>query len=70
PYRLWTDDTGEYRTVGRLVQITETHVRMLKDNGKLSTVSKTRLSKADLKYTAQMESVLGTHDEFDVVALR
>ena len=70
PYRLWTDNTGEYRTVGRLVQITKTHVRMLKDNGKHSTVAKTRLSKADLKYAAEMESVLGLRDNFDAIALR
>ncbi len=70
PFRLWTDNTGEYRTVGRLVQITKTHVRMLKDNGKHSTVAKTRLSKADLKYAAEMESVLGLRNNFDAIALR
>ena len=70
PYRLWTDNTGEYRTVGRLVQITRTHVKLLKDNGKHSTVSKTRLSKEDLAYAKEMERVIGVRDNFDAIALR
>ena len=48
--RVWTDNTGSYQTVGRLVVIAKTHVRLLKSNGRYSTVPLTRLSEADLDY--------------------
>lgn len=63
PFRVWTDNSGQYQTVARLVQISPTHVRLLKDNGRYSTVSKTRLSQADLAYVGQMESRLGVLDQ-------
>ncbi len=48
--RVWTDNTGTYRTSGRLVVIAKTHIRILKDNGRHSTVPLHRLSRADLDY--------------------
>jgi hypothetical protein len=48
--RVWTDNTGKYQTAGRLVVIAKTHVRLLKSNGRYSTVPLTRLSGSDLDY--------------------
>jgi hypothetical protein len=48
--RLWTDNTGNYRVTARLVSVTKTHVRLLKDTGKYTTVSFERLSRADLAF--------------------
>ena len=62
PYREWIDDTGNYKTVGRLVKISDSHVRLLKDNGRFSTVAKHRLSQADLHYVAKMQEKLGVTD--------
>ena len=59
PFRVWTDNTGNYQTVGRLVQVSNTHVRLLKDNSHYSTVAKSRLSQADLAYVDQMVKQLG-----------
>ena len=59
PMRAWTDNTGNYQTVGRLEKIGDTHVRLFKQNGRYSTVSLERLSQADLEYVAQMRERLG-----------
>ncbi len=59
PFRVWTDNTGNYQTVGRLVQVSTTHIRLLKDNSRFSTVAKSRLSQADLAYIDQMVKQLG-----------
>ena len=48
--RVWTDNTGHYQTVGRLVVIAKSHVRLLKDNGRHTTVQLNRLSSTDLDY--------------------
>jgi hypothetical protein len=48
--RTWTDDTGVYQTVGRLVVIARTHVKLLKDNGRYATVPLHRLSDRDMAY--------------------
>ena len=60
--RVWTDNTGQYKTVGRLVKISSTHVRLLKDTGRFTTVSKQRLSAVDLNYVQQMTAQLGVED--------
>ncbi|MCA9198165.1 MAG: hypothetical protein KDA87_11525 [Planctomycetales bacterium] len=59
PVRLWTDNTGRYQTVGKLVRIGDAHIRILKENGHFTTVPKTRLSDADLRYVQQMTDVMG-----------
>ena len=69
PFRQWTDNTGQYKTLARLANVTETHVRLLKDNGRYSTVSKRRLSQDDLKYVEQTTEQFG-RDNFDQVARR
>ena len=56
--RMWTDNTGSYKTRGRLVVIAKTHVRLLKDNGKYSTVPLERLSKADIDYVVAIAKKL------------
>jgi hypothetical protein len=65
-FRLWNDNTGSFQTTGKLVSITETHVRLLKDTGKYTTVPKERLSAEDLKYVNEMSKHLveGTTDQF------
>jgi hypothetical protein len=50
--RLWTDNTGKYQVTARLVSFTATHVRLLKDTGKYTTVPMTRLSQPDLEFVA------------------
>jgi hypothetical protein len=50
PMRNWTDNTGIYHTMARLVVIGSDSVRLLKDNGRFTTVPLRRLSKADLDY--------------------
>jgi hypothetical protein len=48
--RVWTDDTGKFKTVGRLVVIAKHHIRLLKSNGRHSTVPLNRLSNTDLDF--------------------
>ena len=59
-FRVWTDNTGSYRTVGQLVKISDNHVRLLKDNGRFSTVPMRRLSDSDLAYVQRMAKQMGT----------
>jgi hypothetical protein len=51
--RLWTDNTGKYHVTARLVMVSQTHVRLLKDTGKFTTVPFERLSHADLAFVRQ-----------------
>jgi hypothetical protein len=51
--RTWTDNTGNYQIRGRLVVIGKTHVRILKETGKYTTVPFTRLSQADLAFVRE-----------------
>jgi hypothetical protein len=67
PMRQWTDNTGRYQTVGRLVKVTHTHVRLLKDNDRFTTVPKHRLSDADLAYVRDITRQMGV-ETFDQVA--
>jgi hypothetical protein len=69
PVRQWIDNTGSFTTVGRLIGANETHVRLLKSNGRFSTVSKDRLSRSDLRYVTQVAPELGTQS-LEVIALR
>ncbi len=48
--RTWVDNTGGFRTEGRLIKIGDDHVKLLKNNGKTCTVPKSRLSDADSDY--------------------
>ena len=48
--RVWTDDTGKHQTVGRLVVIARSKIRLLKMNGRYATVPLKRLSNKDVQY--------------------
>ncbi|MDP6445189.1 MAG: SHD1 domain-containing protein, partial [Pirellulaceae bacterium] len=51
--RLWVDNTGSFKTRGALIEAGETFVRLRKENGKIATVPRNRLSAADLDYVVQ-----------------
>ena len=57
--RVWTDNTGQYQTVGKLVKIGTSHVRLVKENGNTTTVARSRLSQRDLDYVNGMEHSIG-----------
>ena len=48
--RVWTDDTGQHKTIGRLVVIARSKIRLLKTNGRYATVPLKRLSNEDVQY--------------------
>jgi hypothetical protein len=48
--RLWKDNTGKFSCQGRLVQFRNGHVRLMKDNGRTTTVPLARLSNRDLEF--------------------
>lgn len=51
--RLWVDNTGKFRVRAVLVSVSDTHVRLLKDTGKYTTVPIGRLSQGDLAFVRQ-----------------
>lgn len=60
--RTWTDNTGKYQVTARLVMVSQTHVRLLKETGKYTTVSLDRLSHADLAFVRQhSDSVIASN---------
>ncbi len=54
--RDWVDNTGHYSTRARLVAFPEGHVRLLKENGRTTTVPLARLSQADLEFVNRQAS--------------
>lgn len=50
--RVWIDNTGEFSTEGRLVEVGEDFIRLLKSNGRTCTVTHSRLCAADVAYVA------------------
>lgn len=48
--RLWVDNTGTYSCHGRLVKFMDGHVRIMKANGRTTTVPLYRLSPSDLSF--------------------
>jgi hypothetical protein len=48
--RIWSDNTGKYTCVGRLIEIEPHRIRLLKENGNTSTVPIERLSLRDLRF--------------------
>lgn len=54
--RLWVDDTGRYTCRGRLIKMLDGQVRLLKDNGRTTTVQLSRLSEADLEFVNRQAS--------------
>jgi hypothetical protein len=57
--RHWVDNTGLYEIDGRLIEITDVAVRILKDNGRTCTVPLRRLSTADADYVQQIAATYG-----------
>ena len=58
PVRRWMDNTGTFSTVGRLVAVLGGKVRLLKENGRTTTVPARRLSKDDRKYVEEQLAVV------------
>jgi hypothetical protein len=58
--RTWIDNTGRFRTEGRLIEIEDDGVRLLKTTGKTCTVPNSRLSDADAAYVASVVQQLET----------
>ena len=56
--RLWTDNTGKHQVQARLVEVRPTHVRLLKENGKFTTVPHSRLSRNDLAFVRQVDRAI------------
>jgi len=54
PMRRWVDGTGRHHTRGWLVEATATHVRILKVNGRFTTVKLDRLSAEDRDYVSDV----------------
>jgi hypothetical protein len=48
--RVWTDNTGKFQVSARLIVVGPKHVRLLKANGRFTTVPFTRLSRGDLAF--------------------
>lgn len=55
PMREWVDNTGKFRTVARLIAVTDDHVVLLKEDGKESTVPWNRLSEIDQQFARQQQ---------------
>jgi hypothetical protein len=58
--RIWVDSTGKYSCRGRLVRFMDNHVRLLKENGRTSTVPLARLSVTDLQFVERQASAQQT----------
>ncbi|MCA9240490.1 MAG: hypothetical protein KDA37_09835, partial [Planctomycetales bacterium] len=54
--RTWVDNTGLYRTRGRLLAVVDGAVRLMKQNGRISTVPFERLSSTDLGFVNRQAS--------------
>jgi hypothetical protein len=54
--REWIDNTGQYKTRGRLIAFLDGHVRLLKENGRTTTVPLVRLSENDLDFVNRQAS--------------
>jgi len=50
PLRHWRDNTGRHDTIGTLVEVHPDRIRILKTNGRHTTVSRRRLSTLDRNY--------------------
>lgn len=54
--RLWVDNTGRFSCHGRMIRVLDGHVRLLKDNGRTTTVPFYRLSQPDLSFVQRQVS--------------
>lgn len=60
PVRRWIDSTGRHETIGRLVEVHPDRVRILKANGRYTTVPMQQLSQHDRAYAATVGERLAT----------
>jgi len=58
--RDWTDNTGTFKTTGRLVNIGDDSIRILKANGRTTTVPMRRLSASDRELVELVAKTLGS----------
>ena len=56
--RIWVDNTGNFTINARLVTVNINEVKLVKDNGRTSTVPVRRLSPTDLKYVRNVVAML------------
>ncbi|TWU57024.1 hypothetical protein Poly51_29450 [Rubripirellula tenax] len=56
--RTWIDNTGDFHVEGKLIEINESNIRLLKANGRTCTVPNSRLCDADAAYIASVQSKL------------
>jgi hypothetical protein len=54
--REWVDDTGRFKTRARLISLLDGHVRLIKENGRTTTVPLNRLSQNDLEFVNRQAS--------------
>jgi hypothetical protein len=57
-FKVWVDNTGTYTVKGRLAVIYSDKIKLLKENGKFTTVSLDRLSDRDFEYVQWVASNL------------
>jgi SLA1 homology domain 1, SHD1 len=57
--RKWTDNTGRYATVGKLVRIGNSFVRLEKSTGRTCTVPFSRLCDSDYAYVQTLAAQVG-----------
>ena len=55
---MWVDNSGAYQVKARLAVIYSDKVKLLKENGKFTTVPLSRLSEADFGYVSWVASNL------------
>ena len=58
-FREWIDNTGDYSVHARLAVIFPDRIRLIKENGKFTTVPMSRLSEADRDYVTWVAVSLG-----------
>ncbi|MCH2117272.1 MAG: hypothetical protein MK161_06190, partial [Pirellulales bacterium] len=56
--RFWVDNTGRFSCRGRMVRMSNGHVRIVKETGKTTTVPFYRLSQADLRFVTRQASAV------------
>jgi hypothetical protein len=58
--RTWIDNSGQFHTDGRLIEINEDNVRLFKENGRTCTVPNDRLCEADAAYVDSIRQQIET----------
>jgi hypothetical protein len=69
PVRSWSDNTGSFAIEGRLIELLDGRIRILKTSGRTTTVPLRRLSDADRRYVEEVTVIHGPNLD-DQVAVR